>query len=58
MKKKLHRNKYSKFLLLEKALLELAGIDDWVEIMMEQDMIVIRRTDAPKVNGHAHEEVA
>ena len=58
MKKKLVRIGSSKALILDKQLLELAHIDDWVEIIMEQDLIVIRRADAPKVNGHAHGEIA
>lgn len=51
MKKKLIRNGRSKALILDKQLLELAHIDEWVEIIMEQDLIVIRRADAPLING-------
>lgn len=56
MKKRLIKNGRSKALILDKQLLQLAHIDEWVEIIMEQDLIVIRSTNAPKVNGHAHEE--
>ncbi len=56
MKKKLIRNGRSKALILDKQLLELAHITEWVEIIMEQDLIVIRAATAPKVNGHANQE--
>lgn len=32
--------------------MNLVGIDqEWVEIFVDQDLIIIRRADAPKTNG-------
>lgn len=52
MKKKLINLGRSRGVLLDKQLMNLVGIDqEWVEIFVDQDLIIIRRADAPKTNG-------
>lgn len=54
MKKKLINLGRSRGVLLDRQLMNLVGIDqEWVEIFVDQDLIIIRRADAPQTNGGA-----